>query len=164
MAMRDFLAVEAIANIWSERERGAMIGFEEDGKRIIEEGEHFSTPVGPQNHFGVLHRRHVDASPEKFTSGRFEPLSLCLASAIATQLAPSPARRAKLSDQVEILHDPSDSPQLTPLAAIQEAARQQSCPSTIPMTMLPALATPPTSPGPAPTVPATPFRHTSARL
>lgn len=134
----DASSLEGVAELRSGREHGAVAGCEGDDKRNIEEDGHVSTPAGPHNQVGNLYQRRANASPEKFDKGCFEPPPLSLTPETASELTASPAKKAKTSNRLEILYDPSGRPRLVSMGAIQGAGRtatngssdQQPCSST----------------------------------
>lgn len=64
---------------------------------------------------GNLHKRRASASPEKFNTGKFEPLPLRLDAAFTGNAAGEerPAKRTRLENKIEISYDSSGTPRIT---------------------------------------------------
>ncbi|KAK5120891.1 hypothetical protein LTR85_005958 [Meristemomyces frigidus] len=70
-------------------------------------------PAPPQ--LGNLHKRRASTSPEKFNTGKFEPLPLRIGASACTT-GEHPAKRVRLENKIEISYDSSGTPRIASVA------------------------------------------------
>ncbi|EGP85287.1 unnamed protein product [Zymoseptoria tritici ST99CH_3D7] len=89
-------------------------------------------PISPERApLGNLHKRRASRSPEKFNTGRFEPLALTTTAPPAPDFG-RPAKRGRTENRVEIIYDTYGKPTLRKVPAEQPRMHYESSDTPLP--------------------------------
>ncbi|KJY02201.1 hypothetical protein TI39_contig80g00004 [Zymoseptoria brevis] len=89
-------------------------------------------PISPERApLGSLHKRRASRSPEKFNTGRLEPLALTTTAPPAPDFG-RPAKRARTENRVEIIYDTYGKPTLRKVPAEQPRMHYESSDTPLP--------------------------------
>ncbi|KAI7376160.1 hypothetical protein KC336_g19859, partial [Hortaea werneckii] len=75
---------------------------------------------------GNLHKRRASDSPEKFNTGNFNPLPLHISPAGSAPTGPSPVKRARIENKVEISYGSAGTPRIASVTPTKAASASKS--------------------------------------